>query len=314
MSLNSTKNWKKGSFVINPKAMHWGIGIVVEEQHGEMLKVFFEHECNIKKLGLKYIQPEEVSDPGTSKLFLENVLVDEEIASKSDRQPFPVILKKFLENFPDGFQGKMLTHYELEYKWKAHEYCKQDLGKEVWKSALDNEEYEEISVKIKRLYSKSNLLASFEMMDIGDAFKEAKDQKQLCRAFYNLLYADVPIQQRFNDTVKIFSLYKMDKWPTISYPLFIRFPKQYMFVKPTMTKQAAENRGFDIQYSSKVSWGTYKRILDFSQDLFNRLSESNNEFLHPRDMIDIQSFMWCTYAKGWDAKEIAEAKRELGIT
>jgi len=80
-----------------------------------------------------------------------------------------------------------------------------------------------------------------------------------------------------------------------------------------MTKKAAENRGFDIQYSSQLSWGAYNRILDFSNDLFNRLSESDNEFLHPRDMIDIQSFMWCTYSKGWNAEGIAEGKRELGI-
>jgi hypothetical protein len=306
-------NWKKGMFLINPKAMQWGIGIVTEDPRGDMLKVFFEHECNIKKLGLKYTQPEEIADPGSAKLFLENAIVDEEIAAKSDRQPFPQILKQFLEDFPDGFQGKMLTHYELEYKWKAHDYCKQELSKDIWKIALENEEYENISTKIKRLYSKSNLLASFEMMNVGDAFKEPKGQKQLCTAFYNLLYGDGLFNDRFNETVKIFSLYKMDKWTTISYPLFIRFPKEYIFVKPMMTQKAAENRGFDILYTAQVNWGTYQRILEFSQDLFNRLSESDNEFLHPRDMIDIQSFMWCTYSKGWDDKEIGEAKREMGI-
>jgi len=307
-------NWKKGQFIINPKKMEWGIGIVTEDQRGEKLKVFFEHECAIKTLGLKVVQPEKVSDPGSAKLFLENALVDEEIASKSDRQPFPAILMKFLENFPEGFQGKMLTHFELEYKWKAHEYCKEELNQEIWKSSLENEDYETLSAKIKRLYSKTGLLASFEMMDVGDAFKEPEGQKQLCNAFYNLLYGDDPIQKRFNDTVKIFALYKMDKWPTISYPLFIRFPKEYMFVKPNMTKEAAANRGFNIQYSSQPSWGAYKRILDFSQDLFNRLSESDNKFLHPRDMIDIQSFMWCTYAKSWTKTHITEGKKELGIS
>jgi len=306
-------NWKKGQFLVNPKKMQWGVGIVTEDLRGDKLKVFFEHECTIKTLGLKIVQPEEISDPGSAKLFLENALVDEEVAAKADRQPFPATLKKFLENFPEGFQGKMLTHFELEYKWKAHEYCKEELSQEIWKTSLENEDYESLSVKIKRLYSKSNLLASFEMMDVGDAFKEPKGQKQLCIAFYNLLYGDAPIQERFNDTVKIFTLYKMDKWTTISYPLFIRFPKKYIFVKPMMTKEAAENRGFDIQYSSQVSWGAYKRILDFSFDLFKRLSESDNEFLHPRDMIDIQSFMWCTYATGWTEADYTKAKRELGI-
>ena len=79
-------NWKKGQFIVNPKKMEWGIGIVTEDQRGEKLKVFFEHECVIKTLGLKVVQPEEVSDPGSAKLFLENALVDEEVAAKADRQ------------------------------------------------------------------------------------------------------------------------------------------------------------------------------------------------------------------------------------
>jgi len=34
--------WKKGQFLIYPKAMQWGVGIVTEDQSGEQLKVFFE--------------------------------------------------------------------------------------------------------------------------------------------------------------------------------------------------------------------------------------------------------------------------------
>jgi hypothetical protein len=30
-------------------------------------------------------------------------------------------------------------------------------------------------------------------------------------------------------------------------------------------------------------------------------------------MIDVQSFMWCTYGKGWSEEEIAEGKVKLGI-
>ncbi len=95
--------------------------------------------------------------------------------------------------------------------------------------------------------------------------------------------------------------------------LFIRFPEKYLFVKPKMTKEAAANRGCDIKYSSQVRWDAYSRILDFGQDLFERLMQSENEMLHPRDMIDIQSFMWCTFTSGWTAEGIAEGKLELGL-
>ena len=70
--------------------------------------------------------------------------------------------------------------------------------------------------------------------------------------------------------------------------LFIHHPKKYMFVKPTITKKAAELCGWNIHYHPKPNWRTYKSILDLSKYLFTELSE-----LKPRDMIDVQSFLWC---------------------
>ena len=46
----------------------------------------------------------------------------------------------------------------------------------------------------------------------------------------------------------------------------------------------------------------------FSRDLYDRLKTYNNQALAPRDMIDVQTFMWCTYTKGWSSDEIAKAE------
>lgn len=61
-----------------------------------------------------------------------------------------------------------------------------------------------------------------------------------------------------------------------------------MFVKPTVTQNAAAVSGFEINYKSQLNWVTYKQVLAFSQYLHRELSE-----LKPRDLIDVQSFMWC---------------------
>jgi hypothetical protein len=60
-------------------------------------------------------------------------------------------------------------------------------------------------------------------------------------------------------------------------------------------------------------WNAYQRILGFGQELFNRLSNDDNPDLHPKDMMDIQSFMWCTFAGGWTKDDIKNVKRDLGI-
>jgi hypothetical protein len=311
--LNSDCEYCKGEYVRHPKRSDWGVGIVVEDQRGDVVKVFFENQGNIKSLKVDLVSLDKVTDPGSADVFLLNVLVDEDSIAKGDRQPFPAVVKKFIEDFPGGFHGKMLNHFERKYKVEAHEWMKEHLSQERWKKLIESKEFDELSQEIKRLFSKANLLASFEMIKLGDALKIDEAKEAIGCAFYDLLYKEGNFKDRFDNAAKILGRYEVDKWTTITYPLFFCFPDKYMFVKPMVTQQAALNRGFDIQYSPELNWNTYNQIQIFSKDIFDRLSQSKNEALHPKDMIDVQSFMWCTYGKGWSAEEIAEGKVKLGI-
>ena len=107
------EKWKKGDFLINPKTFDaWGIGIIIEDERTENIKVFFEHPACVKTIQKAYL--ERIDDPGASKVFLEHALVDE--YSAGDRQPFPSVLKNFLEDFPCGFRGQLLLRAERDYK------------------------------------------------------------------------------------------------------------------------------------------------------------------------------------------------------
>jgi hypothetical protein len=59
-------------------------------------------------------------------------------------------------------------------------------------------------------------------------------------------------------------------------------------LKPVVTQPAAELSAFDINFRPDLNWQTFKSVLDFSEYLKSELKD-----LKPRDMIDIQSFMWC---------------------
>ena len=61
-----------------------------------------------------------------------------------------------------------------------------------------------------------------------------------------------------------------------------------MFVKPTITQAVADMSAFNIAYTPSLNWNTYNKILKFSEYLKQELHE-----LEPKDMIDVQSFMWC---------------------
>jgi hypothetical protein len=58
-------------------------------------------------------------------------------------------------------------------------------------------------------------------------------------------------------------------------------------LKPNVTRTAAKEYGFDFQYQSKPVWSVYASLLDFAARVKSDLRE-----MRPRDMIDIQSFIW----------------------
>jgi len=68
---------------------------------------------------------------------------------------------------------------------------------------------------------------------------------------------------------------------------FIAQPAKHIFLKPTVTRTSAREYGYDFQYRSRPSWETYKSLLDFAAIVRRDLRD-----LIPRDMIDLQSYIW----------------------
>jgi len=302
---------KKGDFVRHTKQdidIKLGLGILVEDQYGDRARVYFENELRTLEMDLTRASLVCIDNPGDSASFLENALYED----KGDRVPFPQILEKFLEDFEGGFYGRVYEHYERDDKVQMHQFVMENLSKECFEEALTTGTFDEITKAIQKSYSLKgfSLLATFEMMKIHTAFKEPQNLRELVMTYYDLLYGDSSVGERLEKARRSLDKFEMAKWPIITFPLFARYPEHYLFVKPEMTQKAALNRGFNIEYSSQVNAGTYQRILDFAKDLKNRLSSDAREALTPRDMIDVQGFMWCTFAVGWSPEGIQTAKLE----
>jgi hypothetical protein len=62
-----------------------------------------------------------------------------------------------------------------------------------------------------------------------------------------------------------------------------------------VTKIAAQKYGVDFQYRSKPNWETYAHLLEFAGTIRRDLRD-----MRPRDMIDLQSFMWVQGSTEYD--------------
>ena len=76
-------------------------------------------------------------------------------------------------------------------------------------------------------------------------------------------------------------------WPVTTVFGFIAQPDRQMFLKPTVTRKAAAAYGVEFTYAPKPAWPTYASLLAFA----NRVLDDQMD-LHPRDLIDAQSFIW----------------------
>lgn len=301
----------KGTYVRHPKEYlyrEWGYGIVIADEVNKKVDIFFETAMQVKTMGTDLVKLIVIADPGQSAAYLNNAVIDSKF---THQYSFPEVLDTFLTQFEGGLQGRLYLKEEREYKVAAHELAITLLNKSRFEDCIKNNAWDELSADIKRVYAKVNLLASFEMIKLADAFKKIPEQEKLCMAFYQLLHGSDPIPRRIDKAQLAFSPYELDKWTIITYPLFILFPNEFMFVKPTMTRAAASNRRFDIQYDSKVNGQTYKQVMLFSQNLFESLIKDVRPELHPIDMIDVQGFMWCTFAGGWSDADFKQAKKNL---
>ena len=76
---------------------------------------------------------------------------------------------------------------------------------------------------------------------------------------------------------------------------FLARPKELFFFKPNVTRRAARALGVELPYRSRPDWVIYQGVLAFAQSLRRDLRD-----ISPRDMIDVQSFLWVQGSEEYD--------------
>lgn len=200
--------------------------------------------------------------------------------------------RKFLRFFPRAFCDETYLDWERNYKWQAHLRWNADLNREEFGRLLARRAYGEIARRAIGLESRTNLLFSFEKMALRDAVKTPAGARSFAVGLQDLVYGDGSDEARFEQWCAIVEglprrQTRVLTWPIVTVFAFIALPRRHVFLKPNVTRLAARQYGFDFAYSSRPSWPTYASLLAFA-----RRVRRDARDLRPRDMIDIQSFIW----------------------
>ncbi len=202
--------------------------------------------------------------------------------------------RKFLRYFPAGFRDETYIEWERGYKWEVHQRWEKSLHRDEFEMLLEQRKYSEIAARAVRIeqQARHSMLFSFEKMALRDAVKSPGGAKAFAHGLYDFLHGRGNSETRFDAWIKTVAALPRKQTRVLTWPLvtvwgFIAQPEQHIFLKPIVTKRAAQKYGFEFQYQSKPSWSTYANLLEFAEAV-----RRDTRDLRPRDMIDLQSFIW----------------------
>ncbi|HZB47417.1 MAG TPA: hypothetical protein VE360_19300 [Pyrinomonadaceae bacterium] len=202
--------------------------------------------------------------------------------------------RKFLRFFPGGFRDGKYVDWERGYKWETHERWEAVLNRTEYRRLLRAGEFAEVAARAVRVEQRSrhSMLFSFEKMALRDAVKTEEGARIFAEGLYDFLHGAGGAENKFRRWCEaIESLPRRQTrvltWPLVTVFGFIAQPGAHVFLKPNVTRAAAREYEFDFRYRSRPSWDTYASLLGFAEAV-----RRDQRDLGPRDMIDVQSFIW----------------------
>ena len=219
------------------------------------------------------------------------------------RRPAPGPLRcrrKFLRFFPGGFRDETYLDWERGYKEQAHERWEAELGRAEMRSLLAGSRHAELARRAVTIESRTNLLFSFEKMALRDAVRSPAGARAFGEGLWELLHGRGGLERRFERWVDAVDSLPRRQTRVLTWPLatvfgFLARPDVHIFFKPMVTRRAAAEYEWELPYRSRPSWEGYSALLELAAAVRRDLSD-----LRPRDLIDVQSFLWVQGSDEYD--------------
>jgi hypothetical protein len=200
--------------------------------------------------------------------------------------------RKLLRYFPGAFGDPKYLECERDYKWAAHKQWREQLPPARFRRLLDHGRFSALAGEAVAIAARTNLLFTFERIALRDAVKSISGATTFAFGLHEFLHGGGTDKRRFErwrETVVTLPQLqsRVLTWPILTLFGFLAQPRKHVFLKPRATTRAALAYEYDLKYSAKPDWETYRSCLGFAECI-----RRDNRDLAPRDMIDLQSFIW----------------------
>jgi hypothetical protein len=129
-------------------------------------------------------------------------------------------------------------------------------------------------------------------MALRDAVKSPEGSRAFATGLHHFLHDERDDRERFERWCEVVAALprrqtRVLTWPLVTVFGFLAQPERHVFLKPNVTRAAARAYDFPFEYQSRPNWATYASLLAFAEQV-----RRDQRDLRPRDMIDLQSFIW----------------------
>lgn len=280
---------KKGQRVRHTTRLDWGLGQLLADENALEIRLFFVNH-GLVNLGVQARHKLEiVVGSDANSIHLDHMALPNG-AGSTKMVTLPQAKKLFLEQFPDGFCDDLLMREERQYKDALASLARELLSRDVLVQLIETERYQQVCDNAIKLvtHPTNNLPSLYEKLAFKDGLKKLNDPKLFARSVFNYLHGEGDLEPRFTSFANVLAQLEADKWPIITIFRFFLFPVTDVYIKPNNLQHAAELSRFEINYKPQLNWLTYYSVMAFYQSLADSTAD-----LNPRDMIDVQSFIWC---------------------
>ena len=281
-------------YVRHMKKDEWGIGKVLSVNEHKIEIDFIN--CGVKLLNSKIAILEEVLDEGEIGKFKEDKLLTSLTNKKSKKNTFnesislEELINVFHNTYPGGFYDEKYIEEERKNKETISNEFINIFSADNLLEKIKEGRHKEICEISKKLISATKIIHSIEKTNFRKAISLEENQKEFVEVLYRFLYNQEALGEKdFFEFKEFFSKISCNKWTLLTYFMNMILPNKYPFLKPKVSKKAAEVFGFDLNYNMIPNWQTYNSFLTYTQKLMKDLEE-----LKPRDYIDIENFIWVT--------------------
>ena len=201
---------------------------------------------------------------------------------------------KFLHYFPKGFRDPLYEDWERGYKWAAHERWIETLGQASFRKLLRAGKHREIAAQAVAIEARTNLLFSFEKMALRDGIKSPAGARTFAQGLYDFLHGTRDMEERFTRWCEVVAglprrQTRVLTWPVVTVFGFIAAPASHIFLKPTVTRRAAEALGVPFEYRSRPNWETYAELLRLARCRSKRPARSASARYDRHSVISVGS-------------------------